>query len=334
MFPKAAVDDSTEILVSSTFYLKEISNIMGTVDRSTLNNYLIWTLVRQYLPYLNQNFTDLFYVYNRDMSGVTEPLERWEFCVQTMEKYLDFCFAAHLERSEPILLRETNAAIVGSIFDSVREAVRESVTKSRWIDLELYKHLINKLDGMALQVGYPTPFLEDLYLEEYYRSLYVQKNDFFANIQYGVSFLQELRRERYSSPKEEYKWLSTMSSDLKVEWVPSANKIIVPQRLLKEPYYEPDYPMAVLYGTLGVDIAREMVSSLLKYSALYHSNGTLINDNGLVANLSLSFADHQMNCLNEFYVENAIGEAEIANRTSLNTLINISGVKQALKVNF
>lgn len=331
MFPKADIDDGTEVLVTSTFYLSKISNILATIDRSALNNYVIWTFVKEYLPYLSQNFMDIYYVYNREMTGATEPLERWEFCIKTLEKYMDFGLAAQLERSEPILLREENEKIVGAIFDAIREAVRESVTKSQWIELELYKHFINKLDGMALQVGFPAPFLEYSYLEEYYSRLHVQKNDFFRNIQYGVSFLQEERTRRYVSPKEEYKWLSTMSSELEVKWVPTANKITIPQRLLREPYYEPDYPVAVLYGSLGVEIAREMITSLLRYSALYSSNGTLINDNGLVANLSLNSVNHQINCLNDFYVENAIGDVQIANRTSLSTFINISAVKQALK---
>lgn len=62
-----------------------------------------------------------------------------------------------------------------------------------------------QLDGMALQVGFPSPYLTDEYLEAYYAKLHVQKNDFFRNIQYGVSFLQENRRSRYVTPKEEYK---------------------------------------------------------------------------------------------------------------------------------
>lgn len=129
-----------------------------------------------------------------------------------------------------------------------------------------------------------------------------------------------------------FRWLSTMSSELKVKFIPTANKIIVPHRLLREPYYEPDYPIAVLYGTLGVEIAREMVSSLLKYSALYSSNGTLINNHSLVANLSLTAIDHQLKCINDFCVQNEISDAKTSNRTSLNTFINISAVKQASKV--
>lgn len=145
MFPKANIDDNTEVLVTSTFYLGKISNVLATIDRSALNNYVIWSFVKEYLPFLSQTFMDIYYVYNREMTGATEPLERWEFCIKTLERYMDFGLAAQLERSEPVQVRENNEKIVGRIFDSVRDAVRESVTKSSWVDLELYRHLINKV---------------------------------------------------------------------------------------------------------------------------------------------------------------------------------------------
>lgn len=123
-----------------------------------------------------------------------------------------------------------------------------------------------------------------------------------------------------------------MSSQTRVTFVPTANKIAVPQRLLRQPYYEPDYPISVRYGTLGIQIAREMISSLLRHSALYNANGDMLIDNGLVANLSLTSVDHQLECLVDACQANDVAEPTLANRTSLSTFISISAVKQALKV--
>lgn len=69
MFAKAGIDDNTEVLVTSTFYLGKMSNILATVDRSALNNYVIWSLVKEYLPFLSQMYTDTYYVYNREVTG-------------------------------------------------------------------------------------------------------------------------------------------------------------------------------------------------------------------------------------------------------------------------
>ncbi|KAL0268403.1 UNVERIFIED_CONTAM: hypothetical protein PYX00_010359 [Menopon gallinae] len=331
MMGKPNIDDDTEVLVTSTFYLSKISNIVATIDRKALNNYVLWTLVKQYLPYLSQSFTDIYYIYNRGMAGLAEPMERWEFCIKTLQKYMDVGLVVQLEKRIPLPVRTENARVSEEIFQAIRMVIKESVTKSDWIDLDLHKHMISKLDNLTLKIGFPAEYLDYTYLEEYYSKLYVQKNNFFENIQYGVSFLKEEMRRRYAYPKEEYKWIRLMSSQTEVSYIPSANMVVVPQRLLMEPYFESDYPKAMQYGTLGVDIARKIVSSLFKYNVLYSANGTRIKDRTLLANLSLTSIDNQMQCLGGLAASLDVPDEKITNRTSLNTFVSMSAVRQALK---
>lgn len=72
-------------------------------------------------------------------------MERWEFCIKTLQRFMDYGLAAQLERSTTIIDAKRNVETVTKIFESVREVIRESVTKARWVDLELYKHLVNKV---------------------------------------------------------------------------------------------------------------------------------------------------------------------------------------------
>ncbi|KAK6631079.1 hypothetical protein RUM43_014175 [Polyplax serrata] len=69
LFSKSNVNDDTEVLLPSLAYLTKISNIIATTDRSALNNFVIWNLVKKYLPYLSQNFRDIYSVYNKEMTG-------------------------------------------------------------------------------------------------------------------------------------------------------------------------------------------------------------------------------------------------------------------------
>ncbi|EEB18638.1 endothelin-converting enzyme, putative [Pediculus humanus corporis] len=332
MFHKENINSDTEILLTSAKYLTKISNIIATTDRSALNNYVIWNLVKEYLPYLSQNFQDIYSVYVREMTGATNLLERWEFCIKTLQKFMDAGLAAQIENSSFRTDSDKNNEIIGQIFKTVRQTIRESITKAKWVDLELYKHFISKLNGTTIQIGFPNDYLDSSRLEEYYSKLYVQKNNFFQNILYGVSFLQENNRRSYVNPKSEYRWLSLVSSESKVEFVPSENKIIIPQKLLNKPYYEPEYPIPVLYGTFGVEISKALVSSLFMYSGLYSYNGSLINTQSLVANLSMVSIDHQLKCLIDLQINNNIEtDFEKSNRTILKTFTEISAVKQAFK---
>lgn len=145
MFHKENINSDTEILLTSPKYLTKISNIIATTDRSALNNYVIWNLVKEYLPYLSQNFQDIYSVYVREMTGATNLLERWEFCIKTLQKFMDAGLAAQIENSSFRTDSDKNNKIIGQIFKTVRQTIRESITKAKWVDLELYKHFISKV---------------------------------------------------------------------------------------------------------------------------------------------------------------------------------------------
>lgn len=58
---------------------------------------------------------------------------------------MDVGVAAQIERTNGPSERQANEKIVGVIFEGVRHALRDSITRARWIDLELYKHYISKV---------------------------------------------------------------------------------------------------------------------------------------------------------------------------------------------
>jgi predicted metalloendopeptidase len=79
-----------------------------------------------------------------------------------------------------------------------------------YISSSLQKHTFSdwpQIDTLDLQIGFPPNLLTKEYRERYYSKLYVQKNDFFQNIQYGVDFLREIQQERLASPSEEHRWV-------------------------------------------------------------------------------------------------------------------------------
>lgn len=72
MFPNAGITDETEILVSSSDYLTAVSGIVSNSDRSSLNDYLIWCLVKEYLPYLSTEYTAEYQQYISELTGKYE----------------------------------------------------------------------------------------------------------------------------------------------------------------------------------------------------------------------------------------------------------------------
>lgn len=69
MYPDANVTEETEVIVTSVGYLTKVARIVATTDRTTMNSYIIWTLVRKYLPYLSSQYVSVVNSFENELFG-------------------------------------------------------------------------------------------------------------------------------------------------------------------------------------------------------------------------------------------------------------------------
>nr|CAD7396102.1 unnamed protein product [Timema poppensis] len=327
-YPTAKIDDTTDVLIPSDNYLTHISSIITTSDRGNLNNYMMWNFAMAYLPYLSQDYRDIVNLYRKELTGIQESPQRWEMCVDTTQKYFGFSLAALHERGVPFDTRQEDQTVVNSMFENIKDAAKYSIHKSGWLDSKLQQYTLEKLNSLALQVGYPPSIQAELYLDSYYKEMYVQKNNFFQNILYGVTFLQATEMSKLLAPAEEHRWMAVMAGVDAVSYIPEANKVVVPYRLLMSPYFHRYYPLSILYGTLGMQVASAVVSSILPWNVLLNPSGRLLSQDNPVVNQSLRAARWPRRFIAERIVKNHATE-HVANQTALQTVIDISALKQA-----
>lgn len=328
-YPQANIEDKTEVIVTYPDYIRNISNIISTTDRSALNNYMMWRLAESYLPYLSKQYTDTVSMYRKAMYGECEPVQRWEFCIETMQRFMGFGLAVLVENGS----RNTDQSvrIVDEMFEDVRSAVKTSIRQASWFEQDLENHLFDKINGLALQVGFPSTMLREQYVTDFYRTFLIQKNDFFQNIRYGINFLQAHEQRRLNLPSEEHRWMDMMSKpELKVSYVVEVNKVIVPQALLVEPYFHPEYPPAVLFGGLGVEMSSAVLKSIVPWDILYAGDGTLLVNQHPAVNQSARAFRHPVFCLRRWWNKEGLIEPEL-NETVYRHIAAISGVRQAFK---
>ncbi|KAK8748018.1 hypothetical protein OTU49_016274, partial [Cherax quadricarinatus] len=56
---------------------------------------------------------------------------------------------------------------------------------------------------------------------------------------------------------------------------PTANEIILPLGILREPFYNPGYPMYLNYGSLGVVVGHELVHGFDNHGKRYDKHGNV-----------------------------------------------------------
>ncbi|XP_065579114.1 endothelin-converting enzyme 1-like isoform X2 [Artemia franciscana] len=324
-FPGAAIDDKSEILVVSGQYLRDVSSIISSTDRSTLNNYLMWRFTNDYLQYLSKEFSEVLVVFRAEVMGAIEPKPRWEMCLETTSRYFGLALGAFYAKFTDEV--EDNKDTVMEIFDTIKNAIGSTVASSPWYSAVLRSRALEKLRAVKVQVGFPD-YISRSYLENHYSAINVQVNDFLGNVLYGVHFLRKLQEKRLTSPAPEMNWIDSVYGN-EIVYVTESNLVVVPQSLLHPPFILKGYPLPMLYGGLGVRLANVLVKSVTNPSVLYNTDGNLTNDTDIIED-SANLLSSQGKCL-LIDTPDKEEEAEFMERTTLSTMVELAATRQAFK---
>ena len=135
--------------------------------------------------------------------------------------------------------------VVQRMFDRIRDSVLRSVSVSREFDYHSRQEAVDKIHAMTVQVGTPKLLRNKKFLKEMYKDIQVQRRDFFQNMLYGMAFLRKWEEHSLVSPGEEKRWLRNLLLD-EVTYVPTANKIVIPELLLQPPNFHSGIKLKVL----------------------------------------------------------------------------------------
>ncbi|KAG5881500.1 hypothetical protein JTB14_001644 [Gonioctena quinquepunctata] len=328
MYPGSNITENTEVIVTSLEYLGQISQIIATTDRKSMNGYLTWTLVRHYIPYLSSTYTSALDTFTSALYGTKQPLERWEMCAGLVKRFMGFAVDYYEEKNHPIT--DDTTRVVNNTFASIVNVVKNKITRFQKTQL-LYNHLKSKLYSLTLQVGIPENTKQEKYLKDYYPQLKILKSNLFESVQNGIQFQKKLEERRLNKAPVEDSFLGyALAEEPKVEYSPSDNAVIIPWSLLTEPFFEKDYPSAVIYGRLGVEIAEAVVSSIFPYKSLWTSDRKILSPYHMTVDESLKSCQSSLTCIEDQILNSKwISYHAASNETSLKTLIHLTAIDVA-----
>ena len=113
-YPNSKITENTSVMLVSPQYVADIAVIMSTTDRASLNNYLIWQLVRNYMPYLSNSYTEVVNMYAKFRTGADKPLARWQFCYEVTNKFFGHLMDS-LYSEEQVIFTGCSSTIVISV---------------------------------------------------------------------------------------------------------------------------------------------------------------------------------------------------------------------------
>ena len=161
---------------------------------------------------------------------------------------------------------------VEMLVQSIKGALRKRILSLEWLDETTKKSAIVKLDKMTSHIGIPDYFDDMVGIKKDYAGLQMEPSHFYENLESLRMDLHD-KMMKFVFEKEDLPiWMFPASYSNAFNFI-LKNRIIIPAGILQTPFFHPENPAYLNFGSLGYIIAHEMTHA-------FDSTGALLDESG------------------------------------------------------
>lgn len=277
--PRKLTDSDSIAILNVEYFEKVISKIDIDVPRQPIANYVNWRVVMSAIDYLEYPQLRTFQQeFHENINGKTARTERWEECVdQVMEVYPHSLSALYVREH---FRDEVSKTLALEMVENIKEELKANIGNIEWMDQETKAWAIAKLDAMKAEIGYAEELTDDDKLSSFYEDFpeISDEEDFFEMIHKLKAAATVRRFSKIHDDIVEKEWFDHQPPlDVKGFYSFLENLISFPAGLLQGGLFNPERPMYLNYGSVGVAISREIVQGFDDQGSQFNANGNLEN---------------------------------------------------------
>ncbi|KAK0081181.1 hypothetical protein PV325_012626 [Microctonus aethiopoides] len=156
---------------------------------------------------------------------------------------------------------QENKENVGQILTNIQTQLHNLLGKIEWMDEETKQNSLRKADTITSTIAFPDELLNDEILENYFRSLKVNCDNFLDCYLNSYAFAVERTLGRLKQPIDQTSWLNNMFvTENQISYSPNDNKITISLEMLQDMIYGKERPKYTNYAMLGSSIAGKLLS--------------------------------------------------------------------------
>lgn len=267
MLKTAGLDSSPQILMTQNTALIALGKIFAETPLQTWKDYVAYRFVSDHATFLPKAFDQArFDFYSKTLSGVPMQRERWKRGVQLVNGALGEAVGqAYVAKYYPPAAEKQMAELI----ENLREAYRERITASSWMDDATRKAALAKLAAFEPRIGHPEKYID-------YSALQVSRGDLLGNVMRSGEFQHELALSRFPKPVDRTLWAMTPQT-VNAYYNPLSNQITFPAAILQPPFFDPNADPAVNYGAIGAVIGHEMGHGFDDQGSMFGPTGKFEN---------------------------------------------------------
>lgn len=256
----------THINIGMPEFFKAFSEQLNTVSLADWKVYLRWHLVDSFAPYLSTPFVDQDFKMVTALNGTEKILPRWKRVVGTENGALGFAIGKlYVDK----YFSPKDKEKVLEIMKNIRTVLREDIATLKWMTPDTRKAALKKLDLMEERIGYPSKWWD-------YSGLKVDRGPYVLNVIRANEFLVQRDLNKIGKPIDRSEWGMTPQT-INAYYDPSMNNLNMPAGILQPPFFDPNAPAAVNYGSIGFVMGHEMTHGFDDQGAQFDGNGNLKN---------------------------------------------------------
>lgn len=257
--------ESTPVNVSEPKFLKKLNEMLAGVPLEDWKTWLRWRVAKTAAPNLSKPFRDEdFYFSSTVLTGVKEPLPRWQQCTNTVDRLLgDALGREFVARYFPPQAKKRMQEMV----ENLRATLREELEKADWLATETKRNAIAKLNAFYAKIGYPDRWRD-------YTGVEIRRDRFFESVRAAGEFNRRYQMSKIGKPIDRNDWGMTPPT-VNAYYNPTMNEIAFPAGILQPPLFDMEADDAVNYGAIGAVIGHEMGHGFDDQGSKYDAEGNL-----------------------------------------------------------
>nr|AOT86840.1 putative endothelin-converting enzyme E [Petromyzon marinus] len=123
--------ETQPLFIDSVPYFKKLSDYVKKSDPKTLTNYALWMLIQKMIPILDYRFRKAALIMAEAIDETTEPVRRWEFCMDLADKSLAYALGEIFAMKEITAKRKED---VKKMIDNLKHAFKDNLDHLPWMD--------------------------------------------------------------------------------------------------------------------------------------------------------------------------------------------------------
>ncbi|XP_072887825.1 endothelin-converting enzyme 1-like isoform X3 [Hemitrygon akajei] len=313
------LNDSEPVVTYAKEYLKKVSDLINSTDKSILNNYMIWTLITKAASFLDHRFQDAAEEFLMVMTGTkTVCNTRWKDCITVSDEVLGFSLGALFIKE---MFAKDSRRIAEEMISEIKTAFEENMKKVTWMDEETKAAAKEKADAIYDMIGFPKFILDAKELDEVFSDYKVVPNLYFQNMLEFCNFSTRVMANQLRKPPNKGQWSMTPPT-VNAYYSPTKNMIVFPAGILQAPCFSQDFPRSLNFGGIGMVMGHELTHAFDDQGREYDKNG---NIRPWWKNSSVEAFKHQTECIIEQYNNYVINGEHVNGKQTLGENIADNG---------